>query len=61
MRPNQQMSYTSYTTSPTDVMRQQGIMTQVYAWMTAGLLVTGALAMFTASTPALRGLMSSPL
>lgn len=61
MRPDQQMSYTSYTTSPTDVMRQQGIMTQVYAWMTAGLLVTGALAMFAANTPALRGLMSSPM
>lgn len=43
------MSYTSYTTSPTDVLRQQSIMTQVYAWMTAGLLVTGAVAMFFAN------------
>ncbi|MCG8351588.1 MAG: Bax inhibitor-1/YccA family protein [Chloroflexales bacterium] len=47
------MSYTPYTTSPTDVLRQQSVMTQVYAWMTAGLLVTGAVAMFVAGQPAL--------
>lgn len=51
------MSYNAYTTSPTDVMRQQGIMTQVYAWMTAGLFVTGAIAMFVANTPALTALI----
>lgn len=45
------MSYTPYTTSPTEVLQQQSIMTRVYAWMMAGLLVTGALAMFVASTP----------
>lgn len=44
------MSYTPYTTSPTEVLRQQSIMTQVYAWMTAGLLATGAVAMFVANT-----------
>jgi uncharacterized protein len=49
------MSYGSYVGSPTDAMRQQAVMTQVYAWMTAGLLVTGAIAMFVASVPALVG------
>ncbi len=44
------MSYTPYTTSPTEVLQQQSIMTRVYAWMMAGLLVTGAIAMFVAST-----------
>jgi FtsH-binding integral membrane protein len=34
----------------TDAYRQQGIMTQVYAWMTAGLLVTGATAMYVANS-----------
>ncbi|MFV9505950.1 MAG: Bax inhibitor-1 family protein [Oscillochloridaceae bacterium umkhey_bin13] len=47
------MSYSPYVGSPTDALRQQGVMTQVYAWMTAGLLVTGAIAMFVASSPAL--------
>jgi uncharacterized protein len=47
------MSYGSYTGSSTDALRQQSVMTQVYAWMTAGLLVTGAIAMFVASSPAL--------
>lgn len=47
------MSYAPYTTSPTDVLRQQSVMTQVYAWMTAGLLLTGAVAMFIAGQPAL--------
>jgi len=36
-------------------------MTQVYAWMMAGLLVTGAIASFTANTPALLGIVHSPL
>lgn len=47
------MSYSPYVGSPTDALRQQGLMTQVYAWMTAGLLVTGAIAMFVAGSPAL--------
>lgn len=47
------MSFTPYLESPTDVMRRQAVLTQVYAWMTAGLLVTGAVAMFVASVPAL--------
>lgn len=51
------LSYQAYTHSPTDVMRQQGVMTQVYLWMTAGLLVTAALASFTANTPALVSLI----
>lgn len=49
------MSYGPYAGSPTDALRRQGILTQVYAWMTAGLLVTGAIAMFVAGTPALVG------
>ncbi len=49
------MSYGSYVGSPTDAMRRQAVMTQVYAWMTAGLLVTGAIAMFVAGVPALAG------
>jgi uncharacterized protein len=34
-------------------LRQSSIINQVYAWMTAGLLVTGAVAAYTANTPAL--------
>jgi FtsH-binding integral membrane protein len=34
-------------------LRQSSIMSQVYAWMTAGLLVTGAVAAYTANSPAL--------
>lgn len=55
------MSYAPYTTSPTDVMRQQTVMTRVYAWMTAGLLLTGAIAMFVASTPLGLLLVRNPL
>jgi FtsH-binding integral membrane protein len=47
------MSYSPYVGSPTDVLRQQSVLTQVYAWMTAGLLVTGAVAMFVAANDAL--------
>ncbi len=54
------MSYAPYTTSPTEVMRQQSILTRVYAWMFAGLLVTGAIAMLVASTSVGLFLMSSP-
>lgn len=55
------MSYTPYTTSPTEVLQQQSIMTRVYAWMTAGLLVTGALAMFVASTPLGLAIVGNPI
>lgn len=51
------MSYYPYTTSPTDVLNQQGVMTRVYAWMTAGLLTTGAVALFVANSPALLSLI----
>jgi FtsH-binding integral membrane protein len=47
------MSYTPYVGSPTDALRRQAVLTQVYAWMTAGLLTTGAVAMFVAGVPAL--------
>jgi FtsH-binding integral membrane protein len=47
------MSYGQYVGSSTDAVRRQGVMNQVYAWMTAGLLVTGAIAMFVAGVPAL--------
>jgi hypothetical protein len=47
------MSYQQpYLSSSTDVLRQQGVMTRVYAWMTAGLMTTGAIAAWTANTPA---------
>jgi len=56
------MSYSPYLSSPTDVLRQQSVLTRVYAWMTAGLLTTGAIAMFVASSPALVGVIfSSPI
>ena len=32
-------------------LRQSSIISQVYAWMTAGLLVTGAVAAYTANSP----------
>jgi uncharacterized protein len=51
------MSYSPYVSSPTDVLRRQAVLTQVYAWMTAGLLTTGAIAMFVASSPALINLI----
>ena len=38
-------------------LRQSSIMTQVYAWMTAGLLVTGAVAAYTANSPAMLNLI----
>jgi hypothetical protein len=46
-----------YTASQVDVFHQQGIMTRDYSWMTAGLLVTGAVAMFVASQMALMSLI----
>jgi uncharacterized protein len=51
------MSYQPYLSSPTDVLRQQSVMTRVYAWMTAGLLSTGAVAMFVAGNAALVNLI----
>jgi hypothetical protein len=42
-----------YAGSPTDALRRQSVFNQVYAWMTAGLLTTGAIAMFIANSPAL--------
>jgi FtsH-binding integral membrane protein len=38
-------------------LRQSSIISQVYAWMTAGLLVTGAVAASTANSPALLNLI----
>jgi hypothetical protein len=56
------MSYSPYLSSPTDVLRQQSVLTRVYAWMTAGLLTTGAIAMFVSSSPALVGaLVGNPI
>lgn len=56
MNPNNASS-SPYAAPSADVMRQQGVMTQVYAWMMAGLLSTGAVAMFVANIPALVGLI----
>lgn len=56
------MSYNPYTLSQVDTTRQRAIISQVYAWMTAGLLVTGAIAMFVASSEALtRLILGTPL
>ena len=38
-------------------LRQSSIMHQVYAWMTAGLLVTGAVAAYTANSPSVLSLL----
>src|SRR5262245_62074087 len=38
-------------------LRQSSIMNQVYAWMTAGLLVTGAVAAYTANSPSVLNLI----
>jgi hypothetical protein len=55
------MSYNPYTLSQVET-RQRGIISQVYAWMTAGLMVTGAIAMFVASSATLTDLIvGSPL
>jgi hypothetical protein len=50
------MSYAPYTTAQTTALRN-GVMSQVYAWMTAGLLVTGAVASFVAGSEALVNLI----
>lgn len=46
------MSSQPYITAQTSALRN-GVMTQVYAWMTAGLFVTGAIASFVASSSVL--------
>lgn len=51
------MSYSPYVSSPTDVLREQAVLTRVYAWMTAGLLTTGAIAMFVSSSSVLVNLI----
>jgi FtsH-binding integral membrane protein len=43
--------------SPAAEARQNSLISRVYAWMTAGLAVTGATAAFTATTPALLNLV----
>jgi uncharacterized protein len=56
------MSYNPYTLSQSEAIRQRSIISQVYAWMTAGLLVTAAIAMFVASSDALISLvLGTPL
>lgn len=55
------MSFASYTSAETTALRN-GVMNQVYAWMTAGLFVTGAVASFVASSEALtRLIFGNPL
>src|SRR5918994_3586486 len=48
---------TAGTLSPVAEARQNSLISRVYAWMTAGLAVTGATAAFTATTPALLNLI----
>jgi FtsH-binding integral membrane protein len=48
---------TAGTLSPAAEARQNSLISRVYAWMTAGLAVTGATAAFTATTPALLNLI----
>jgi hypothetical protein len=55
------MSYAPYSTSPTEALNLQAVMTRVYAWMTAGLLATGAIAFFVANTGLAAILISSPI
>jgi FtsH-binding integral membrane protein len=50
------MSYLPYVDAQTTAVRQ-GVLSRVYAWMTAGLLVTGAVAMAVASSVALTRLI----
>lgn len=47
------MSNQPYASASVDTFHQQGVMTRVYSWMTAGLLVTGAVAMFVSTQAAL--------
>jgi FtsH-binding integral membrane protein len=48
---------TAGTFAPADTARQSSLFTRIYAWMTAGLAVTGATAAVTATTPALFNLI----
>lgn len=48
------MSYLPYVDANTTALRT-GVLQRVYSWMTAGLLVTGAVAMFVAGNDALMG------
>lgn len=50
------MTYAPYTSADTTALRN-GVMNQVYAWMTAGLLVTGAVASFVAGSEQLTALI----
>ena len=50
------MSYMPYETAQTTALRN-GVMNRVYAWMTAGLFVTGAVASFVAGSNALVSLI----
>jgi hypothetical protein len=46
---NPNMTYTPQNVTRADVVRESGAISQVYAWMSAGLLLTGAIAMFVAN------------
>ena len=48
---------TAGTFAPADTARQSSLFTRIYAWMTAGLAVTGATAAVTVTTPALFNLV----
>jgi uncharacterized protein len=50
------MSYLPYVDAQTTAIRN-GVMSQVYAWMTAGLLVTGAVALFVANSVVLTSMI----
>jgi hypothetical protein len=55
------MTYLPYVDAQTTAIRN-GVMHRVYAWMTAGLLVTGAVASFVASSEALtRAIFGNPI
>jgi len=55
------MSYAPYSTSSTEALNLQAVMSRVYAWMTAGLLTTGAVAFFVANTGLAAVLAGSPI
>src|SRR3954465_10970622 len=48
---------TAGTLAPADTVRQSSLFTRIYAWMTAGLAVTGATAAITVTTPAIFNLI----
>ncbi len=53
-------SYQPVNVTQADVVRESGAMSQVYAWMMAGLLVTGAIGAWVASSPLYDLLIASP-